>query len=343
MPCLQELADLVGGRVVGDPQLKINRLTTFEEAEPGDIVFVTRAGYASRLGETRASAVILDEERENLPLAQLVCPNPYLAFARVLQCLQPANPAPLGIMPGAFVDPEASVGENVSIHPGCHVGRGVRIGRGTVLHPNVVIYPGATIGDDCLIQAGCVVREDCRIGNRVILQPNAVIGSDGFGFAPDGERYEKIPQVGIVVIEDDVEIGACACVDRAALGVTRIGTGCKLDNQVQIGHNVDLGPHTVMAAQSGVSGSTVIGRHCTFGGQSGTAGHIRIGDNVTVAGRGGVTSHTEGDQVISGAPAIPHREWLKMSMILPKLPEMKKEISRLKRQVDELKALLKES
>jgi len=343
MARLQDLAELVGGRVIGDPGLEIERLTTFEEAGPGDIVFVTKAGYANRLSAVGASAVILAKEVEGLEMAQLVCPNPYLAFARVLTCLQEdRRPAP-GVSPGAHVDPEATLGENVCIMPGCHVAAGAKIGAGSILHPNVVIYPGAVIGRDCDIQAGCVVREDCRLGDRVILQPNAVVGSDGFGFAPDGERYEKIPQVGVVIIEDDVEIGACACIDRAALGVTRICEGTKLDNLVQIGHNVVVGPHTVMAAQTGIAGSTVIGRHCTFGGQAGTAGHIHIGDNVTVAGRGGVAGDTEPNQVLSGAPAIPHREWLKSSMVVPKLPEMRKEISRLRRQVEELQALIKES
>lgn len=343
MARLQELSELVGGRVVGDPNLEIKRLTSFEEAGPGDIIFITKAVYADRLAESQASAVILAKEVGGAPCAQLVCSNPYLAFARILNHLQVQVPEPVGVLPGAYVDPSAVLDADVSIYPGCHVGVGVRIGRGTILHPNVVIYPHVSVGEDCLFYSGCVVREDCVIGQRVILQPNAVIGSDGFGFAPDGERYEKIPQVGNVVLEDDVEIGAGACVDRAALGTTRLCAGTKIDNLVQIGHNVTIGPHTVMAAQTGIAGSTSIGRHCTFGGQSATAGHLHIGDNVMVGGKGGLASNTEGNQVLSGVPAMPHREWLKSSKILPKLPEIRKEMIRLRRQVDELQMLLKES
>ncbi len=339
MARLQELAELVGGRVVGDPDLEIRRLAAFDEAGEGDITFVTRASYARRLDQTRASAIILAAEAP-VSRSQLVCANPYLAFARILTFFEVERPRPLGIMDGARVDPAAEIAEEVTIHPGCHVAAGVRIGRGTVLHPNVVLYPEVVLGEDCVLHAGVVVREKCRLGDRVIVQPNAVVGSDGFGFAPDGERYEKIPQVGIVVVGDDVEIGAGTCIDRAALGETRIGEGSKLDNLVQIGHNVQVGPHTVMAGQTGIAGSTVIGRHCTFGGQSGTAGHIRIGDNVTVAGKGGLASDTEGNQVLSGVPAMPHKEWLKASLAYRRLPEMHRELGRLKKDVAALTAAL---
>jgi UDP-3-O-[3-hydroxymyristoyl] glucosamine N-acyltransferase len=207
----------------------------------------------------------------------------------------------------------------------------------------VVLYAGVTIGEDCLLHAGAVVREDCRLGDRVILQPNAVVGSDGFGFAPDGQKYCKIPQVGIVEVEDDVEIGACACIDRAALGVTRIKRGAKLDNLVQIGHNVEIGEDTLLVAQVGIAGSTVIGNHCTFGGQAGAAGHIKIGDNVMVGGQSGIAGDTAGNQVLSGSPVMPHKDWLKASMSFAKLPDMRKEIGRLRRQLEALQTLVKEN
>ncbi|TYP00039.1 UDP-3-O-[3-hydroxymyristoyl] glucosamine N-acyltransferase [Geothermobacter ehrlichii] len=341
MARLKELAELVGGRVVGDPELEIRRLADFDEAGEGDIAFVSRASYARRLHQLKASAVILSAEAP-ISCSQLICANPYLAFARILAFLEVEKPRPLGIMDGAWVDPSAEIGDEVTIYPGCHVAAGARVGRGTILYPNVVLYPDVVLGEDCVLHAGVIVREKCHLGDRVIVQPNAVIGSDGFGFAPDGERYEKIPQVGVVVIENDVEIGAGTCIDRAALGETRIGEGCKLDNLVQIGHNVRVGPHTVMAGQTGIAGSTIIGRHCTFGGQSGTAGHIKVGDNVTVAGRGGVASDTEGGQVLSGAPAMPHKEWLKASLTYVKLPEMRRELNRLKKEVAALTAAMKE-
>lgn len=338
---LRELAELVGGRVVGDPDLQVGRLASVDQAGAGDITFVSNPKYLRMLDQCRASAVMVNEEVP-APMALIVCPNPYLAFARVLQRLHVERPAPRGILPGASVDPSAQLGEGVTVHPGCVVGARVHIGAGTILYPNVVIYDDAVIGEECTLHAGAVVREGCRLGNRVILQPSAIVGSDGFGFAPDGERYEKIPQVGIVVIEDDVEIGAATCIDRAALGETRVKQGVKLDNLVQIAHNVVVGEHTVMASQVGIAGSTVIGRHCTFGGQAGTAGHIRIGDNLTVGGRGGITGNLEGNQVVSGTPAMPHKEWLKASMSFGRLPEMRKELARMKRQVEELQQLLKE-
>jgi len=338
---LRELAALVGGRVVGDPEQQVGRLTSIDQAGPGDITFVSKPKYLKLLGQSKASAVMVNEEVP-APMALIVCPNPYLAFARVLQRLHVQRPEPRGVLEGACVDPSAKLADQVTIHPGCVIGARVEIGAGTIVYPNVVIYSDVTIGRDCTLHAGSVIREGSRLGNRVILQPAAVIGSDGFGFAPDGERYEKIPQIGIVVIEDDVEVGAGSCIDRAALGETRLKQGVKLDNLVQIAHNVVVGEHTVMASQAGIAGSTVIGRHCTFGGQSAAAGHIRIGDNLTVGGRGGVTGDIDGNQVVSGVPAMPHKEWLKASMSYGRLPEMRKELNRLKRQIEELQQLLKE-
>ncbi len=339
---LKELAELVGGSVVGDGALSIGNVAPIDTAGQGDITFVANAKYLSRLQTTKASAVIVAPGVDAPGLAMLVCRNPYLAFAKILTHFRVRKAPPKGVMAGAWVDPSATLGDNVTIYPGCYVAENVVIGSGTVLHPGVVLYANVRIGEDCLLHAGVVVREECVLGNRVIVQPSAVIGSDGFGFAPDGTTYYKIPQVGIVVVEDDVEIGAASCIDRAAMGETRIRRGAKLDNLVQIGHNVSIGEDTVLAGQVGIAGSTVIGNHCTFGGQAGTAGHIKIGDNVMVGGRGGIAGDTEPNQVLSGAPAIPHKEWLKASMGFARLPEMRKELLRLKRQIDEFERLLKE-
>lgn len=343
MAKLKELAALVAGRVVGDPEIEIHKLAPIDQAGVGDITFLANPKFLPLLAGTQASAVIIApgvEAPEHLN--RLLCENPYLGFAKILTFLHVRRPAPQGLLPGAIVHPSAELGAEVTIHPGCVVGAKVRIGRGTILYPNVVLYDGVTIGEDCTLHAGVVVREGCVLGQRVIVQPSAVIGSDGFGFAPDGEKYYKIPQIGIVVIEDDVEIGACTCIDRAALGITRIGEGVKLDNLVQIAHNVSVGPHTVMAAQAGIAGSTKIGRHCTFGGQSATAGHIKVGDNLTVGGRGGLTGSIEGNQVVSGAPAIPHKDWIKASLVFPRLPEMRKDLMRLQKELEQLKNQLKE-
>lgn len=343
---LQQLAELVEGRIEGDAEQEIVRVAPIDCAGPSEITFLSNPKYLPLLAECKASAVIVSPEVVAPGLTLLICANPYLAFARILAYLQMPLQQKPGIMPGAYVPSSASCGDMVTIHPGCVIGENVSIGRGTTLFPGVIIYDDVVIGEDCILHAGSIVREECRLGDRVILQPSAVIGSDGFGFAPDGSRYQKIPQVGIVVLEDDVEIGSCSCVDRAVLGETRIRRGSKLDNLVQIGHNSVVGEDTVMAGQVGISGSTEIGRHCTFGGQSGTAGHIKVGDNITIAGRGGVNNSIKGGekpQVLSGVPPMPHKEWLKATMCFAKLPEMRKDIKKLQKQIEQLQTELKES
>lgn len=337
MAKLRELAALIDARIVGDPETEIVRMATIDQAQPGDITFLANPKYLPLLATTGASAVIIAAEVEApTELNLLQCANPYLAFAKILTFLHVQRPESRGISPAAIIDPTAEIATGVTIHPGCVVGARVKIGSGTVLYPHVVLYDDVILGADCTLHAGVVVRESCRIGHRVIIHPSAVIGSDGFGFAPDGEAYYKIPQIGIVVIEDDVEIGAVSCIDRAALGVTHVGQGVKLDNMVQIAHNVTIGAHTVIAAQVGIAGSSKIGRHCTFGGQSSASGHIKAGDNLTVAGRGALAGNTEGDQIVSGVPAIPHRDWLRASMVFAKLPQLRKEVIRMQREIDRL-------
>lgn len=342
MAQLKDLAEHVGGTVVGDGNIEIQRVAPIDNAIEGEITFVANPRYLPKLAQTKASAAIVAPGVESTELPLLVCRNPYLAFAKILTLLQASKPAPLGVLPGAQVSASATIGEGVTIYPGCYVGDEVVVGAGSILHPGVVLYAAAQVGRDCLLHAGVVVREGCRLGDRVIVQPNAVIGSDGFGFAPDGPRYYKIPQVGIVVVEEDVEIGAGSCIDRAAMGVTLIRRGVKIDNLVQVAHNVVIGEDTVLAAQVGLAGSSEIGRHCTFGGQAAVAGHIKVGDNVMVGGRGGVTGNLPGNQVVSGTPVLPHKEWLKASMSFAHLPEMRKELSRLRKQMEALELQLKE-
>lgn len=346
MATLKELADLVGGTIVGEANVEIAALAPLDQARPGTISFLANPKYLPQLKGCQASAVLVGPDVAGPPgLTLVVCANPYLAFAKVLTRLHAQRPAPLGVLPGAQVDPSAQLGADVTVHPGSVVGRNVKIGAGTILYPGVILYDAVSVGSECTLHAGVVVREQCKIGDRVIVQPNAVIGSDGFGFAPDGERYYKIPQIGIVVVEDDVEIGAATCIDRAALGVTRIARGCKLDNLVHIAHNVVIGEDTVITAQVGIAGSAKIGRHCTFGGQSAAAGHIAIGDGLTFGGRAGVTGNLQGTpgEVYSGVPAIPHKEWLKAAMSFGKLPEMRKDLARLRHQLDALEKQLKEN
>jgi UDP-3-O-[3-hydroxymyristoyl] glucosamine N-acyltransferase len=339
---LNQLADLVGGTVVGEGDLEIHRVAAIDKAQPGDITFLANPKYLPLLQTTKASAVIVKPGIEAPGRTLLLCANPYLAFAKILTVLHVQPPEVRGIMAGAFVDPEAHIAEGATVQPGCVVGKNTVVGAGTTLFPGVVLYDNVTVGENCLIHAGVVVREGCRIGDRVIVQPGAVIGSDGFGFAPDGGGYFKIPQVGIVVIEDDVEVGANACLDRAAMGETRIGRGTKIDNMVQVGHNVKIGADSIIVAQVGIAGSTEIGKHCTLGGQVGVAGHLKIGDNTMIGGQSGIAADLPGGVVFSGSPAIPHRDWLRASMSFAKLPEMRKEITRLRRQLEELESLVKE-
>lgn len=343
MATLALLAELVQGRLVGDPELDIVRVAPIDQAGAGDITFLANPKYLARLKDCRASAVIA-APGVDVPIPdQIITANPYLAFARILTHFHSRPAAARGVLPGSRVAESACIDPTATIHPGCVIGEGVSIGAGTVLHPGVCLYEDVVIGADCCLHAQSVVRERCRLGDRVILQPHAVIGSDGFGFAPDGHRYYKIPQVGIVVLEDDVEIGAGSCVDRATLGETRIRRGSKLDNLVQIGHNVVVGEDCILVAQSGFAGSSTIGNHCVFGGQAAVAGHLRVGDNVTVGARGGATGDVAPNQVLSGVPLMPHKEWLRATMTFPKLPEMRKEILQLKKRLEELESVVKEN
>jgi len=342
MLTLQELAELVGGHVQGDASVSIVRLSPIDSAQPGDITFVANPKYLAKIKDCQASAIIIAPGVDAPGVNLLVCRNPYLAFAKILTHLQGGAKPAAGVRPGAHVSASAEIDPGATLYPGCFVGERVKVGAGTVIHSGVVLYDDVSVGCDCLLHAQSVVREGCRLGDRVILQPASVIGSDGFGFAPDGAAYYKIPQVGIVVLEDDVEIGACSCIDRAALGKTLIRRGTKLDNLVQIGHNAEIGEDCIIVSQVGVSGSTKIGRHCTLAGQVGVAGHIKIGDNVTIGAKSGVVGNVDSDQTLSGLPLMPHKQWLKSTMTLPKLPEMRKELVKLSKRIQELEALVKE-
>lgn len=343
MATLAELAKLVQGEVQGDPTIQVTQVAPIDQATEGDITFVANPKYLPRLKDCRASAVIVAPGVASAGSNVIITPNPYLAFAKILAYLQDGVKAVAGVKPGAQVADSAHIDATATVYPGCVVGARAQVGAGTILHPGVCLYDDVVVGTDCCLHAQTVVREGCRLGDRVILQPGAVIGSDGFGFAPDGTAYFKIPQVGIVVLEDDVEIGANSCVDRATLGETRVRRGTKVDNLVQIGHNVDIGEDCIIVAHVGISGSTRIGNHCTFGGQAAVAGHVTVGDHVTIGARGGISGDLEAPhQVLSGVPLMPHREWLRSTMTLPKLPEMRKDLQQLKKRVKELEALLKE-
>jgi UDP-3-O-[3-hydroxymyristoyl] glucosamine N-acyltransferase len=337
---LRELADRLACELRGDGEREIRGVAGLDAAGPGELSFLANPRYSGKLGATRAEAVVVGPGQATA-LPALVSDNPYLTFARAVALLRPAPVPAAGVHPSAEVDRSAVLGPGVHVGPLAVVGPGVRIGARSVVHARVVLYEGASLGEDCVLHAGATVREGCRLGHRVVVQNGAVIGSDGFGFARDGDgRYHKFPQVGVVVVEDDVEIGALTAIDRAALGETRIGRGSKLDNLVQIGHSVTIGEDTVVAGQVGVAGSTKIGRRVTLAGQVGIVGHIEIGDGVIVTAQSGIPGSLEAGSVVSGSPAIENRAWLKSTAVFAKLPELQRRLRELERKLEELAATI---
>jgi UDP-3-O-[3-hydroxymyristoyl] glucosamine N-acyltransferase len=334
---LSELAERLECRLEGDGNIEVTRVTSLDAAGPGDLTFFTNPKYAPALRRTRASAVILGEKAEAAPCAMLRTSNPYLAFAQAVGIFAPAARPPLGVHPSAIVAEDAVIGADVSIGPLAVIGSGARIGARTILHAQVVVGPQATIGDDCVVHARVSIRERVQIGNRVVIQDGAVVGSDGFGFAhrADGSHV-KIPQVGDVVIEDDVEIGANTTIDRPAVGETRIKSGAKIDNLVQIAHGVTIGHHVLLAAQVGIAGSSVLEDSVTLAGQVGVAGHLTIGKGTIATAQTGIPNSVDPGSFISGYPAIPNRDWLKASAVFRKLPELRKTVAEL---TDRLAAL----
>jgi len=349
---LSEIAALLRGGVVGDADIDIARLAKIEEAESGDITFLANPKYAKHLATTGASAILVgrnaalnEMSARTKPITLVKVDDPYTSFLRLVEVFYPAAaPLPKGIDPTAVVAKNASIGKNVAIGPRVVVGERCGVGDNVALYPGVVLYDDVKIGSNSVLHANVVVRELCTVGTNVIIHPGTVIGSDGFGFAPkqDGS-YEKIPQRGIVVVEDDVEIGANCAIDRATIGETRIRRGSKLDNLIQVAHNVVIGEHTVIAAQTGVSGSTKIGSNCVIAGQVGFAGHLRIADRSTFGAQSGVSrSFLEAGKTYFGYPAKEHHQALRIEGALRQLPELLVEIRDLKKHVEELESQIKE-
>lgn len=337
---VKEIAEYLGGVVLGDGDVIITGLGTIETAGSDTLTFLANPKYASKVADTSAGAVLMSPGGEGYGRTVIEVANPYLCFARLLTLFYTKPPAALGVLPSAMVSVTATIGEGCSIYPGAYIGSNVVVGKQSVVYSGAVIYDNVVIGDSCVIHANAVVRERCRLGSRCVLQPGAVIGSDGFGYAPDGSGYYPIPQIGIVVLEDDVEIGANSCIDRAAIEETRICRGTKLDNLVQIAHNCHVGEDCMIVSQVGISGSTRIGNHVTLAGQVGVAGHLTIGDNVLVGAQSGVPSSLAANAAYSGTPTMPHKEWLKSAMVVPRLPEMKRNVSALEKRIAELEQKL---
>lgn len=328
---LSALAARIGARVHGDGDPIVSGVATIEEAGPGQVTFLSNPKYTAFAKASEASAIIAREPVPGARAAFLLSENPYLAFARTVEAFHPPPALVPGISPRAEVAPSARLGRDVTVSAFVSIGDGVIVGDRTVLLPGVVVGKGAVLGADCVLYPHAVVYHSVRIGSRVVLHAGCVVGADGFGFAPTPEGYRKIPQVGTVEIEDDVEIGANTTIDRATLGVTRIRKGTKLDNLVQVAHNVVIGADTVIAAQAGISGSVRIGSRVMIGGQAGLAGHLEVPDGIMLGAQCGVPGslRAEESRIWSGTPAMPHATWRRMAALLPKLPELFRRVKRL--------------
>jgi UDP-3-O-[3-hydroxymyristoyl] glucosamine N-acyltransferase len=341
---LQEIALRLNCRLEGDGAIEIVRIAGVQHAERGDLTFISNSKYLDQLTATRASAVILGFDVAQPPpngCAVLRCGNPYATLARALAFFVQAAPPAKGIDRLSAVASDVALGADVSIGPFVSIGEGASIGTRTIIYPNVVVGAGARIGDDCVIHSQCVIRDRVTIGHRVVLQNGVVVGSDGFGFATDEDgTHVKIPQHADVVIEDDVEIGSNATIDRPAVGETRIGAGTKIDNLVHIAHGVAIGKRVLLAAQVGIAGSSTIDDDVMMAGQSGVTGHIHVGRGAKVGAKSAVLQSVEPGEFVTGHPAMDHNDWRKASVVFRQLPRLKKRVEELEQRIAELEEKL---
>ncbi len=338
----RQIADFIHGKIEGDESVTISTFAKIEEGVPGAISFLSNPKYTHFLYNTQSSIILINED---VVLEKPVKPtlirvkNAYECIAKLLQLYQSALPRKKDISPLAFISANAKVGKDCYIGAFAYIGDNVNIGDDTQIYPNAVIEDGVTIGNQCTIYPNVTIYKGCKLGNNVTIHAGSVIGADGFGFAPNTDGYDKIPQIGIVIIEDNVEIGANTCIDRSTMGATVIHKGVKLDNLVQIAHNVEVGENTVMSAQVGVAGSTKIGQWCMFGGQVGISGHITIGNKTFLGAQSGVPGNIKGNVTLIGTPPTDPKSYFKSISITRKLPEIYKQLNELQKQVEELKKL----
>ena len=338
---LRDIAERLEGELAGDHgDIVISDVASLRDAVPGHISFLAHRRYLKDLQETRASAVVLPKGVSFDRLPSIRVDNPYFAFAQLLHLFYDLPYQSKGVDERAIVRRGVQIGRDVTLYPYVYIEEDASIGDQVMIYPGTFVGKGSLIGDHSVLYPNVTIREGCRIGRRVIIHSGAVIGSDGFGFVPYKGEHHKIPQVGGVIIGDDVEIGANTTIDRATIGNTVIKRGTKIDNLVQIAHNVSVGEDCVFAAQAGIAGSTQIGNHVTMAGQAGVTGHIRIGDQVTVAGQAGVTKDVKEGQTVAGMPALPHREWLKAMAVFEDLPELKKKLSELGNRIEEIERIV---
>lgn len=333
---LKHFAEIVGGDIQGDPEIEITGVAGIIDAHDGDITFVSSAKYLSQSRESKASCIIVKELISDIMTSQLCTPNPYFAFAKAIECFYPAPAFQAGISEKAFVSDRALLGKDISVYPFAHLSDDVSIGDGTVILSGVFIGEKTKIGKHCVIHPNVVIREGIIIGDRVIIHSGTVVGSDGYGYTFEKGEHYKIPQVGGVIIEDDVEIGSNTSIDRATLGNTIIGRGTKIDNLVQIAHNVKIGEKSLIIAQVGISGSSEIGSFVTLAGQVGVADHSTIEAGTIIGAQSGIMPGHTKKGVYFGSPAMPHRDWFRSHALFAKLPELHKRIRELETKITRL-------
>ncbi len=336
------IAGFLKGEVEGDPETVVNNVAKIEEGYPGALSFLANPKYEHYLYTTKSSVVLVNKSfvpSEKVKATLIKVENAYDAFASLLRLVDQARPRKKGIHPTAVIEPTATVGNDVYIGPYAYIGENCTIGDGSSVYPHVFIGDNTRLGKNCTINPGVKIYHDCVLGENCIVHAGTVIGSDGFGFAPQSDReFMKIPQLGNVVIEDNVEIGANVAIDRATMGSTIIRKGVKLDNLIQIGHNVEVGENTVMAGQTGVAGSSKIGKNCMFGGQVGISGHLKVADGVKIGAQSGVGGDVKKENsIILGYPAFDHKDFLRSSIVFRKLPELKTKVEELEKQIRLLK------
>ena len=340
----RQIAQVINGEIIGNENVTVNSFSKIEEGKPGSISFLANPKYTHYIYNTKASIVLIDKNailEKPVETTLIKVDNAYECIAKLLQMYEATKPKKTGIDPLAFVSTNAKIGKNCYIGAFAYVGDNVSIGDNTQIYPHATICENTTIGESCTLYPNVTVYHGSLIGDRVILHAGSVIGSDGFGFAPSTNGYDKIPQIGVVTIENDVEIGANTCIDRSTMGSTYIRKGVKLDNLVQIAHNTDIGENTVMSAQVGVAGSTKVGQWCMFGGQVGLAGHIVIGNKVFLGAQSGVPGNIKDNQQLIGTPPMKQRPYFKSQAVFRRLPELYKQINDLQKQVEKLQKQIK--
>lgn len=340
---LKEIASIIDGEIIGDENIVVTGICGIKEAKEGDLTFVANSRYLPLMGHTKASAIITSRDVKIAPKAIIRTENPSLAFAKMVSLLAPNEVRrPKGIHPTAIIGDKVKIGKNVAIEPYVVLEDNVEVRDNTILYAGVYVGHHTKIGKDCIIYPYVIIRERVTIGNKVVIHGGTVIGSDGFGFSTVHGVHHRIPQIGTVIIEDDVEIGANVTIDRARFDKTIIKKGTKIDNLVQIAHNVSIGENSIIVAQSGISGSTNIGKNVTLAGQSGVIGHISIGDNVVVAAQAGVTKSVPSNTCVSGYPAKPHIMAKRINALTQNLPELFKKVKQLEEEIEKLKSAEKQ-